>query len=74
MLPMGLSFRKLLGERFAFSGYFCPLRYAVHVKDISTYRSWLVMFDDSGCRHALIVNLCFHEKHAICHKICIFSI
>lgn len=33
MLPMELSFRKLLGERFAFSGYFCPLRYAVHVKE-----------------------------------------
>jgi len=27
MLPMQLSFRKLLGERFAFSGFFYPLRY-----------------------------------------------
>ncbi len=30
MLPMQLSFRKLLGERFASSGFLCPLRSRVN--------------------------------------------
>ena len=31
MLPMQLSFRKLLGVRFAFPGFFCPLRSCVNL-------------------------------------------
>jgi len=59
------------------SNHCYPHRYAVHVKEnfnLYALVSWLVMFDDSGCRHGLIVNFYFYEKHAICHKICIFSI
>ncbi|MCP1422862.1 hypothetical protein J3D43_001378 [Paenibacillus xylanexedens] len=36
---MQLSFRKLLGDRFASSRYFCPLRYRVKYNYISLYRA-----------------------------------
>ncbi len=40
MLPMQLSFRKLLSDHFAFPGFFCPLRYLCK-KMFNLYRSLL---------------------------------